>query len=138
MAIIDIHRNPSRKELRWFGILLLVFIGAVGGVLRWRADTPTASAAFWGLGGALVLTYALVPPSRRLIYLGWMYAVFPIGWTVSHILLAGIYYLVLTPIGLLLRLGRGDPLERRFDRSARSYWKPHRPGGDVARYFKQF
>ena len=89
------------------------------------------------MGGALVLTYVLVPPSRQLICLGWMYAVFPIGWTVPHIMLALIYYLIFTPIGLTVRLFH-DPLRRGFDRSARSYWTPHNPGGDVARYFKQF
>ena len=50
-----------------------------------------------------------------------MFAVFPIGWVVSHLLLGVVYFLVLTPIGLTLRaLGR-DPLERRFDQSASSY-----------------
>ena len=48
--------------------------------------------------------YAAIPMSRKWIYLGWIYAAFPIGWTVSHLLLAAIYYLIVTPIALAVRL----------------------------------
>ena len=75
---------------------------------------------------------------RRWIYLGWLYAAFPIGWTLSHILLAAGYYLVLTPMGLLARWLREDPLERKLDRDAATYWTERRPPRDVRRYFRQF
>ena len=82
--------------------------------------------------------FALWPASRKRIYVGWMFAVFPIGWVVSHLLLGVVYFLVLTPIGLTLRaLGR-DPLERRFDQSASSYWVRHDPATQVKRYLRQF
>ena len=51
---------------------------------------------------------------------------------------AAIYYLVFTPVGLLLRLVKGDPLERRLDRSASTHWAKRPPTGDVRRYFRQF
>ena len=43
----------------------------------------------------------------------------PIAWTVSHLLAGGVaYFLVATPIALVLRaLGR-DPMRRSFDRRA--------------------
>ena len=59
-------------------------------------------------------------------------------WTLSHVALAATYYLVLTPIGLLLRLVHGNPLDRAPDRSAASYWTARRPLRDVRRYFRQF
>ena len=65
MGIIEINRHPSPKELRSFGILLLIFVGVVGAVLRWRADAPTVAAMVWGLGGSLVAVHALAPRSRR-------------------------------------------------------------------------
>ena len=109
-----------------------------GGLLRWRGADPSMANAVWGAGAVIVAVYALVRPSRRLIYLGWMYAAFPIGWTVSHIFLAAIYYLVFTPVGLLLRLVKGDPLEHGLDRSASTYWAKRPPTGDMRRYFRQF
>ena len=66
------------------------------------------------------------------------YATFPIGLGVSHFILAVVYYLVLTPIGLLLRFSSYDPMGRRFDRSAKTYWTPHETEEGTERYFKQF
>jgi hypothetical protein len=75
-----------------------------------------------------------------------LYAVFPIGWTVSLLLLAAIYYLVLTPIGLAQRAVGRDALRLRKDHSARSpqspqspqsYWVPYEPPENAERYFGQ-
>jgi len=57
---------------------------------------------------------------------------------VSHLVMAIIFYGVLTPIGLAMRLGGRDPLHRKFDRAAGSYWVDRRRPADVKRYFKQF
>ena len=138
MAIIDINTHPSDKELRWFGVMLLVFVAVVSAVAWRQLGSPDGAQKVWAAGGAIVTVYLLVPPLRRWIFVGWMYLAFPLGWTVSHLLLITIYYLVLTPIGLLLRFTKGDPLERRFNRSASSYWAPRESPQDVRRYFRQF
>ena len=138
MAVIEINHHPSPRELRWFGLLLVVFAGVVGGLLRWPGDAPAAARVVWGAGAAVGAAYAVIPTLRRYVYLGWVYAVFPIGWVVSHALLALIYYAVFTPIGLILRLFGSDPMERMFDRSAATYWTAHRPERDMRRYFRQY
>ncbi len=137
MALIEIDRNPSAKMLRWFGVLMVGFFVLTGGLAQWR--WPAAAAAIWIFGVALTGVYAAVPPLRRHIYLGWVYAALPIGWTVSHLILATVFYLVVTPIGLGVRVVKGDPLERAPERSAASYWSA-RSGADsnARRYFKQF
>ena len=48
------------------------------------------------------------------------------------------YYLVLTPIGLIRRISGRDPLHRRFDRDADSYWIARKPASDTKRYFRQY
>jgi hypothetical protein len=84
------------------------------------------------------------PAWLRPVYVAWMAAAYPIGWLLAHLLLAAIYFLLITPIGLVLRLARHDPLARRFDREAQSYWTPRaystrRPDRtDRERYFSQF
>ena len=67
-----------------------------------------------------------------------MYAAFPIGWTVSHAILALLYYGILTPIGLIMRLIGYDPLSRRLRSEDRTYWEEYSPEGDRKRYFRQF
>ena len=56
----------------------------------------------------------------------------------THLLLAAVYFGVLTPIGLIMRLAGRDPMERRIDRAAPTYWVARRPVTDVRRYFRQF
>ncbi len=129
--------RPSAGELRWFGLTLLAVFGVVGALLAWRLESLAAARALWLTGALLAAVYYAVRPLRVPLFRAWMAAVTPIGWAVSHALLALIYYLVLTPIGLVRRaLGR-DALDRRFDRSAPSYWTEHDPGGDVSRYLRQ-
>ena len=138
MAVIEINANPSRRDLLWFGLLLPVFFAIVG-VLVWRrTGSLTAGTILWAVGGTVSTLFALWPASRRRIYVGWMYAVYPIGWTVSHLLLGVVYFVVITPIGLALRFLRRDPLERRFDGGATTYWVRHNPAGRIERYLRQF
>lgn len=138
MAFIEINENPTSRDLRLFGVLLAGFNVLAGGLAHWRFQAPEAALVVWGAGAALVALYAIVPPLRRRLYVGWLYAAYPIGWTVLHLMLAITYYAVLTPIALVLRLARGDLLERVPDRTAMSYWSVRRPAGDVRRYFRQF
>ena len=138
MTLLEINRHPSARELGWFGVLLAVFVALAGGLVHWRLEAPAAARMIWTAGAALTAIHVAVPPLRRWIYLAWLYAAFPIGWTLSHLVLAATYYLVLAPIGLSLRLFRGDPLDRGPDRSAASYWTARRPVRDVRRYFRQF
>jgi hypothetical protein len=67
-----------------------------------------------------------------------MAAVAPIGWLVSRVVLAIVYFLVITPIGLIRRLRGHDPLALRADPTASSYWVARQDRTDPASYFRQF
>jgi hypothetical protein len=76
---------------------------------------------------------ALIKP----IYLGWMVAVFPIGWTVSRLLLGAVFFGMLTPLAVVFRARGRDPLHlRRVPRD--TYWTAKRQPGGAAEYFRQF
>lgn len=137
MAVIQINKNPSRRDLTIFGLLFLAFAGLVGWMFLWRAHAPVVARAVWIAGAAITAVFFAVPPLRKPIYLGWIYATYPIGFVLSHVLLALIYYGVFTPIGVVMRLLGNDPMARRFDRSAESYWIAHDPHKSVERYFHQ-
>ena len=138
MAAITINTSPSQRDLRWFGLLLPVFF-AIAGALVWRRTESLSSAvALWALGGTVSALFAFWPASRRRIYVGWMYAVYPIGWTVSHLLLGIVYFVVITPIGIVVRVLLRDPLERHFDRAASTYWVRHNPERRIERYLRQY
>jgi len=138
MALVEINRNPSTKDLRVFAALQIVFFAVVAWLVYRRTESTTAAAIIVTVS-VIAGVVGLVAPSRlRLVYVGWMMAVFPIGWVVSHAVLVVIYYLVLTPIGLILRMRGHDPLGGVFDPGAATYWNDRPPARRAKDYFRQF
>jgi hypothetical protein len=56
------------------------------------------------------------------VYTAWMLFAFVLGWINTRVLLGAFFYLVMTPLGLILRWTGKDLLDERIDRSAASYW----------------
>ena len=139
MAVISINWKPSSRELRWFAGLLIVFFAIVAGIWKFKSGQTPGPAILVGVTSAIGLLGLAAPQAIRWVYVGWMVAVFPIGWVVSHLLLAAIFFGVIMPIGLILRVLGRDPMQKSFDRSASTYWiaRPNEPT-DSQRYFRQF
>jgi hypothetical protein len=137
VAVIEVNKRPSRRELAWFGAVPPIFFGLVGLLIWWQLDSVRGARISWGIGLGLAIAYFSVRPIRLPLYLGWMHAVKPIAWTISHLVLAAIFFLLITPIGMVMRLFGRDPLEREFGESVETYWVRHDPGGDTARYLRQ-
>jgi hypothetical protein len=136
LAILQIE-TPNAAERRWFGAIVLAFFALVGTVISWRAGAPTTGAfVLWAIGAGLALLYYAIRPLQVPLYKGWMHLVSPIGWVVSHVLLAVIYFGVLTPIAACMRAVGRDKLERRFA-DCETYWTEHPPEVDPGRYFRQ-
>ena len=138
MPVIDFDREPSQRELNWFGSLLLLVAGIAGAILFWRFHAATAARVIWIVGGFVWLIHLAVPFLRRPLYFGWMYLTYPIGWLVSHTVLASIYFLLITPMGFVLRSVGWNPLQRGFDREAATYWTIDQPHRDLEGYFRQY
>jgi len=138
MGLIRIDMNPPRKQLNWFGLFWLVFFGAVGAYVLWRTHLWPAAIALWAAAAVVPAVGWAVPGFMRIVYVGLSVVAYPIGLTVSFVVLAVVYYGVITPIGLVMRLFGRDSMYRRFEGQAESYWVPHRPVDSVKRYFRQF
>lgn len=137
MGLIRIQRHPSRRQLAGFAVVWLAMFAVLGGVALLRHAWPWA-VALWAVAALVPAIGCFVPGWLRGVYLGAAYLTYPIGAIVSLVILAAVYYLVLAPIGLLLRLSGYDPMGRRRDPNAASYWTPRTPADDVRRYFRQF
>lgn len=136
MPLLRINKNPSGRQLGVFAAAWFVVAGVIA--LRLRAHGhPTASGVAAVAAVALPLAGAASRRVLRLAYLGLTYAAYPLGFVVSHVALALVYYLALTPIALTMRLLRYDPLARRFDPRAASYWKARGAPKSIDSYFKQ-
>jgi hypothetical protein len=139
MGIVDVNRNPSRRQLNQFGFIWLAFFALAATVTWVRFHSPALSSA---LAAAAVVVPAvgwLAPPFMRAVFVGMSLLAWPIGFVVSHLLLGAVYFLLVTPIGLVMRLVGYDPMHRRFDPRAESYWRARDPGPpDPRHYFRQF
>ena len=90
------------------------------------------------LGAVLGVAVWVSPAFARAFYIGWVLAAEPIGWTISSLIMAIVFYLVVTPIGLAMRLVGRDPMTRRLEPDAPSYWHQRKPVTDIKQYFRQF
>ena len=137
--VIEIHWNPSARELQQFGRYWFpLFYAVVGGLAWWKYGAPRVGCGIWGTGVFLSLIGFAFPVLIRFIFVGMSVVTYPLGWVVSHLVLGLIFYGVVLPIGLALRLCGHDPLQRKLDPSAKSYWVPHKPPADSRRYFRQW
>lgn len=90
----------------------------------------------WGLALLVGLPGLAFPSVARPVYVGMTLLTAPIGWVVSHILLAVVYFVLFAGLGFVFRLCGRDRLRFRFDRGAPTYWKMRRSRPDASRYFR--
>jgi hypothetical protein len=138
VSLIEIERDPSPRDLAWFGVLFLAFAGIVGALARWRFHAPSVALGIWCGAVVLVALYYAIPSLRRPCFVAWSLVTYPIGWLVSHVVLAVVYYLVVTPIGVFVRVTGRVHVRAPFDADAESYWIERRAEDDPQRYLRQF
>jgi Saxitoxin biosynthesis operon protein SxtJ len=132
---IDFH--PSSRTMHQFAAMWLTFFG---GLSIWAASKQMTWATC-GLGGVALVGGVggwLKPAMLRPIYSGWMVAAFPLGWLVSHVLLALLYFGLFTPLALAFKLLGRDALRRRREPDLVTYWAPKAAVSDVRSYFSPF
>ncbi len=145
--MIDLNLRPDVRTLRQFGWIALAGFGLLA-LLAWNgwlafaylAEGTRASVSL-GLAAVAAVSafFSLVFPKANLpIYLGLTIAAFPIGFVLSYVIMATLFYVVIAPIGVVMRLFGFDPMERRILPSAKTYWVDARPERPRDSYFKQF
>ncbi len=113
-------QQPTMKDLRQFG-LLVGGVFAVIGVwpVLFRGETPRLWAMI--LGSLLVILGAVAPQSLKQVYGGWMKVGHVLGSINTRIILGIIYYLLITPMGLVMRLMGKDPMHRALTQGTDTY-----------------
>lgn len=122
MALLRVDWNPGPRKLRVFGIGLLALTAILAGA-HYRRGQPGPAPAALGLGAALGVVTLAFPAIGLRIYKAWMCVAFAIGTTLSTAMLLVLYYLMLTPLGLIFRLLGRDALRLKRPPLG-SYWIP--------------
>lgn len=127
----------DKKQIRKFGLIALIFFGILCGVGIWRDKLlPTYLFGFLSILG---LGFVIAPTPLKPVYDAWLRLAHLIGRMITNCILILIYFLVITPAGLLKRLFGGKPLPMAPDKNASSYWVTRtEPAQPRERFFKRF
>lgn len=134
----DATTPPTDRQLREFAAVCAV---VCGGLAVWNFLARTN----FYLGGAFALV-ALLPVALiivrprwlAVIFTVWMIVAFPVAWFGSLVVLATIFFGVVLPLGLLLRMLGRDPLDNATASQQDTYWHEKPAAENPKRYLRQY
>jgi len=145
--LIELDLDPPQPLLRQFGFIACGAFGllALCAQQRWllfdadlgAARTPVVL-GLAALAAVSLLVSLVAPRANRIVYVALTLVAFPIGLVVSYVIMAVLFYAIVVPTGLLLRLSGRELMPLAVDRSRDSYWQTSRPRRASETYFKQF
>jgi hypothetical protein len=145
--VIEINWRPDRRTLRQFGFIAVGGFGFVAAIAWFEVlifsfglgeARPLVSGGFAALAVVSGLLSVVYPAGNLPIYLLTSALTYPIGFVLSYVIMGTLFYVIIAPIGLLLRLFGTDPMERRINPDADTYWVDAAAARPRVSYFKQF
>ena len=118
MKIPDLDNAGLRKfGLTTGAIIVILFVF----FFPWVFDVSSAPRWPWIIMAALWLPALFMPGILRPVYSTWMKIGQGLGWINTRIILGILFYVLILPMGLIMRLFGNDPMARKCDKSASSY-----------------
>ena|SRR5580765_3327652 len=125
------------RDLRKFGLTVGAVFAVLGILFLLRHRAPWSY--FLWPGVALVFFGMVFPRALKCFYIAWMSLALMLGFVMAHVILALLFFLVITPVGFAARILGKDFLSLKLDRQASSYWiLRERKDIPAAEYEKQF
>jgi Saxitoxin biosynthesis operon protein SxtJ len=129
--------RPDARELRRFAIAMLIGFTVLGLLSAWRSNgIGTGAIVLWSIG-VFLATAAFVPRLGRVAYLAVYLPTSIIGYVVSHVILTLMFFIVITPLGIILRLMGKDLLQQRRQKH-KTGWMPVNGVKSEDSYYRQF
>ena len=113
--------DTSPKKLRGFGLTVGIAFVLLGVWFFWKGVEPWWI-VFGLLGIILGITGLIIPKILPGVYRVWMGFAFAIGWMISRTILGLLFYLVITPVGLVARLMGKQFMDINLRKQKDSYW----------------
>jgi Saxitoxin biosynthesis operon protein SxtJ len=131
-------RVPARltaSEGRKFGVTVGGAFLVIAALMYWRHHVTRAEVV-GALGTVFVLAGLVIPTQLGPVERAWMGLAHGISKITTPIFMGIVYYVVMTPIGLIRRAFGGNPLKVRA--GATTAWAPHNPTVDPKSMERQF
>ena len=117
----EINNIKSEKnDLRNFGITVGIILLIISGFLFWNEKETYK--IFLVISISLFLTSIAKPAVLKPVYWVWMIFATILGWIMTRVILSLLFFIIFTPIGLILRFFGKQFLELQWDKSKESYW----------------
>ncbi len=145
--MIEINLRPDTKTLRQFGFIAIVGFGFVAAIAHHEvlifaaglgAAKPYVVNVLIGLIAYSGIFSLIYPKANLPVYVGLAVLSYPIGFVLSYVIMGTLFFGIITPTGLVMRIIGRDPLDRAFEPEAETYWRDCRPPREKASYFRQF
>lgn len=127
------------KDIRVWALLLSLILGVIGIIqfLIWNHERMAS--IFWILALLILVPGLFFPVILKPVYRLWMKFAAVLAWFNTRLILGLTFFLVFTPIGILLKLLRKDLIKEKWDAKAVSYWIERKKiPFDRSRYEKQY
>lgn len=140
----DVNWSPNGDDLRKFARSLVLGFPCIAVLLlivaRWKTGAWDAQVPLLvgGTGVAAGLLFLLWPTVARPFYAVWYALACCIGLVVGNVLLALVYYVFVTGIGLLKHVFGSRSISKGVNRQAATYWLDVSQPDDPKRYFSQY
>lgn len=131
------HIDNSNEAVKKTGITVGIVLILIA-LLLWYLG-KTSFIYFSIIGGLFVILAFIAIPILRPFHKLWMILALAMGFVMSRVILTILYYLILTPIGLIAKLVGKKFMPLGFDKSAATYWeKREHPVKQQIDYERQF
>lgn len=115
------NKKIEKKDLRQFGIILGIILLAIGSLHYFKGHFNVYPYLL-GFGGMFLVAGLICPAILKPFYIVFAKVAHAIGWFNTRVILILVYYLILTPIGLVMRILRHDPLKKKQEKGLETYW----------------
>ena len=128
--------KTSNKDIRSFGITIGIILFIISATLFYYDKSSYQIIAY--IGGGFITLGTIIPILLKPIYILWMTFAVMLGWVMTRVILSLVFYLIMTPIGLIARLLGEDFLKlKRMDLN--TYWSIRDSNSEINQdYEKQF
>ena len=129
--------ETTPKNLRVFGIGAGVILTAIWALRLYVLHHGNAW-PFLVIAGYFFLTGLFIHSLLKPVYKVWTWVAKKIGWFNTRLLLGILFYIILTPTGVLMRFIGRDPMKRKLEPKRESYWLPYKRKFEMINYEKEF
>ena len=109
-----------KTEWKKFGIALGIILSIIATVLL--IQKKSLFIYFYGAGLFFIVAALVVPIVVKPVFILFLYIAHVLGWVMTRVILSILFYLVITPIGHILKLFGKKFLDMEFSREKESYW----------------